>query len=230
MRARMSGAPPAGTPTIKCTGRVGYVCALAMRETAGRAAAPAARCRNDLRGSFRFAIASPQGQRPRRVEYSVMMDETFLPADGMFAARRNDRKLGTSRWQLGQNVTSISRVGGRGIAKVFVAGARGRFMARCGAILPDGRGCFRRHTFRACGKVARLLGTHNGLAVRPQISAASIMSLRHLWRNPFNLVVAERGVFLANGDSSPRSWRIGPCLCLIKGLELYHDDARGRWW
>jgi len=24
-----------------------------------------------------------------------------MPADGMFAARRNDREFGTSRWQLG---------------------------------------------------------------------------------------------------------------------------------
>src|SRR5262245_2025541 len=34
------------------TGRVGYACAFAIRDTAGSAAAPAARCRNCRRGSF----------------------------------------------------------------------------------------------------------------------------------------------------------------------------------
>src|SRR5262249_45633778 len=45
--------PPAANPTMIRTGREGYACALAIRDTAGRAAAPTARCRNCLRwGSF----------------------------------------------------------------------------------------------------------------------------------------------------------------------------------
>src|SRR5262245_65611967 len=48
----MSTPPPAGKPTIKRTGRVGYACAHAIRDRAGSAAAPAARCRNVRRGSF----------------------------------------------------------------------------------------------------------------------------------------------------------------------------------
>src|SRR5262245_30668123 len=51
-RATMSGPLPAGKPTIKCTGRAGYACALANRDTPGRAAAPATRRRNRRRGSF----------------------------------------------------------------------------------------------------------------------------------------------------------------------------------
>src|SRR5712672_684842 len=52
MRARMSDALPGGNPMIRRTGRVGYACALAIGGAYGRAAAPAARCRNCLRGSF----------------------------------------------------------------------------------------------------------------------------------------------------------------------------------
>src|ERR1017187_10234050 len=52
MRATMSAELPAGKPTNKRTGRVGYVCAHASRETAGSIAAPAAKCRNWRRGSF----------------------------------------------------------------------------------------------------------------------------------------------------------------------------------
>jgi hypothetical protein len=48
----MSGALPAGKPTIIRTGRVGYACAQEMPERAGSAAAPAASCKNLRRGSF----------------------------------------------------------------------------------------------------------------------------------------------------------------------------------
>src|SRR4029077_7066861 len=51
-RAIMSEALPAAWPTMIFTGRAGYACALAMRDTTGSAAAPAARCRNLRRESF----------------------------------------------------------------------------------------------------------------------------------------------------------------------------------
>src|SRR6516165_7197785 len=51
-RAVMSVGPPGGNPTIQRTGRVGYSSADAMRGSASDTAAPAARCRNCLRGSF----------------------------------------------------------------------------------------------------------------------------------------------------------------------------------
>jgi hypothetical protein len=38
-------------------GRDGYACALANQDAAGRAAAPAARCSNCLRGTFILALA-----------------------------------------------------------------------------------------------------------------------------------------------------------------------------
>src|SRR5262249_36930279 len=52
MRAMMSLGPPAAKETMKCTGRDGYVCACAIRDTAGSAPAPATRCKNLRRGSF----------------------------------------------------------------------------------------------------------------------------------------------------------------------------------
>src|SRR5262249_8374764 len=51
-RVKISVPPPGAYPTITRTGREGYACARAVRETAGSAAAPAARCRNRRRGSF----------------------------------------------------------------------------------------------------------------------------------------------------------------------------------
>jgi hypothetical protein len=48
----VTNAPPAAKPTIKRTGFVGYACARAIRDTAGSATAPAARCRNRRRGIF----------------------------------------------------------------------------------------------------------------------------------------------------------------------------------
>src|SRR5262245_36309481 len=50
----MSIWPPGGNGTIMRTGRDGKVCSHAIRDTAGSAAAPAARCRNCRRGSFIF--------------------------------------------------------------------------------------------------------------------------------------------------------------------------------
>src|SRR6516165_10830958 len=51
-RATTSAGPPAAKPTMMRTGRVGYACAHATRDTAGSAAAPAARRKNFRRGSF----------------------------------------------------------------------------------------------------------------------------------------------------------------------------------
>src|SRR5262249_45748348 len=51
-RARMSGKPPGAVAATMRTGRVGEACAGAMRDKAGSAAAPAARCKNVRRGSF----------------------------------------------------------------------------------------------------------------------------------------------------------------------------------
>jgi hypothetical protein len=53
--------PPAGNPPMIRTGRDGYVSGLARREMAGRAAAPAARCRNRRRGNL---MNSPTAPRP----------------------------------------------------------------------------------------------------------------------------------------------------------------------
>jgi hypothetical protein len=49
IRANTSTGPPAAYGTIMVIGRVGYACALAIRDTVGRAATPAARRRNCLR-------------------------------------------------------------------------------------------------------------------------------------------------------------------------------------
>src|SRR5215831_5881172 len=66
----MSLTPPAGNGTTKRTDRDGQVCALATRDKAGSAAAPAARCRNCRRGSFtvpslfRFDVGRPDDLAP----------------------------------------------------------------------------------------------------------------------------------------------------------------------
>src|SRR5262245_55518565 len=52
MRAVTSVTPPAAKGTIIVIGRDGYVWALAICNTIGSAAAPAARCRNCRRGSI----------------------------------------------------------------------------------------------------------------------------------------------------------------------------------
>src|SRR5262245_58427588 len=57
MRATMSLGPPAAKETIQCTGRDGYTSAHATCDTAGSAAAPTARCRNCLRGSFMASLS-----------------------------------------------------------------------------------------------------------------------------------------------------------------------------
>src|SRR4051812_25818581 len=44
-----------------------------------------------------------------------------MPADSVYAAYCNDRDFGTSRWQLGSDATSASRVSGRGVATFFFA-------------------------------------------------------------------------------------------------------------
>src|SRR5262245_63198135 len=67
----MSVAPPAAKGTMMRTGRAGYACAQAKRDTVGSAAAPAARCRKYLRwGSFisdlpgiRATVGFPQSLR-----------------------------------------------------------------------------------------------------------------------------------------------------------------------
>jgi hypothetical protein len=46
---RFDGTPTSGKPTTMRTVRLGYPCASAIREMAGSAAAPAARCRNRRR-------------------------------------------------------------------------------------------------------------------------------------------------------------------------------------
>src|SRR6516164_10863962 len=51
-RPSTSVSPPGAKGTIIVIGRDGYVCALAIRQTAGSAAAPAARHRNFLRGNL----------------------------------------------------------------------------------------------------------------------------------------------------------------------------------
>src|SRR6516164_1521671 len=51
-RPSTSVSPPGAKGTIIVIGRDGYVCALAIRETAGSAAAPAVRHRNFLRGNL----------------------------------------------------------------------------------------------------------------------------------------------------------------------------------
>ena len=50
-------------------GRDGYVCALATRKTAGSAAAPAARCRNRLRGSFILVPIDDRTMRDARAAH-----------------------------------------------------------------------------------------------------------------------------------------------------------------
>src|SRR6266542_3554843 len=60
----MSVAPPGENPTMTRTGRVGYVCALAIRDTAESAAAPAARCRKFRRGSFIMLLPSNAKREP----------------------------------------------------------------------------------------------------------------------------------------------------------------------
>src|SRR6266446_1611747 len=67
-RATTSVGPPAANGTIMVIGRVGYVCALAMGETTGSAAAPAARWRICLRwGSFMMCPSMTFGDEISRI-------------------------------------------------------------------------------------------------------------------------------------------------------------------
>src|ERR1700676_5179937 len=72
-RARISDALPAGNPTMMRTDRVGYVSAFLLRETSGSAAAPDARCRNLLRGSF---MASSRAFEPASKSIARRIDQT----------------------------------------------------------------------------------------------------------------------------------------------------------
>src|SRR6266487_4968105 len=64
MRATTSVPPPAAKGTTRVIGCVGQVCALAIRDTAGSAAAPAARCRKFRRGSFIMLLPSNAKREP----------------------------------------------------------------------------------------------------------------------------------------------------------------------
>jgi hypothetical protein len=56
-------APPAVRPTMMRTGRIGYACARAIRDTAGNTAAPAARCRTVFNHVFgtKFRVVEGYG-------------------------------------------------------------------------------------------------------------------------------------------------------------------------
>ena len=90
-RAMMSTAPPGANPTMMRTGLAGYVCALAMRDTAVSAAAPVVRCRNCLRwGSFMMVAPetskSPADGGPERLSLRFPKCE---PAGGIRAPTYN---------------------------------------------------------------------------------------------------------------------------------------------
>src|SRR5262245_22158808 len=61
-RAKISVGPPAAYGTSIRTGRVGYACAIAKRETAGSAAQPAVRCKNCLRLGFIIYLPMDQSR------------------------------------------------------------------------------------------------------------------------------------------------------------------------
>src|ERR1043166_822908 len=81
MRATTSLAPPAANGTLKATGRGGKACALAICETAGSAAAPAARRRNFRRDGF-IPVS------PRRVAIPCLNRERCDVADCHIASSR----------------------------------------------------------------------------------------------------------------------------------------------
>src|ERR1700688_1175493 len=62
------------------TGRDGYVCACARRDSVGSAAAPAAKCRNLRRGSF---IKSSLRRRAKRVDAQYVNEKTGMPTAPM---------------------------------------------------------------------------------------------------------------------------------------------------
>jgi hypothetical protein len=63
------------------TGRVGYDCALAMREKAGRAAAPAARWKNSRRGSFTVGLLTNRSaaRSAARAEFKIDFQNACPP-------------------------------------------------------------------------------------------------------------------------------------------------------
>src|SRR5712671_4159584 len=100
MRVSVSVPLPGPKGTMILTGLVGKACARAIRDAAGSAAAPAARCRNCRRGSFTIVMGQPlHVSAQRRVQEMQCLTE-ILPADGPLAARCNHRDFGTSRLQL----------------------------------------------------------------------------------------------------------------------------------
>src|ERR1700688_1989058 len=62
------------------TGRDGYVCACARRDSVGSAAAPAAKCRNLRRGSF---TNSSLRRRAKRVDARYVNEKTGMPTAPM---------------------------------------------------------------------------------------------------------------------------------------------------
>src|SRR5262245_45398086 len=85
IRATVSFGPPAVNETIQWTGRVGYPCAQVMRDTAGSAAAPAARCRNCLRGSFiESSLHSGDDPCPASLRLDVRGPDHLAPLLGLF--------------------------------------------------------------------------------------------------------------------------------------------------
>src|SRR5262245_43057080 len=101
IRALTSVDPPAANGTTIVTGRVGKACAHATRETAGSAAAPAARCRNCRRGSFTLNPPSPftsfdhlVGESEQFVRYGEAEHPGRLVIDDQFElARLHNRQV-----------------------------------------------------------------------------------------------------------------------------------------
>src|SRR6266702_5520560 len=83
-RANTSVGPPGANGTTMRTGRVGQACDHAIRDTAGSAAAPAARCKNFRRGSFIMCL--PAGSARKARECADILDADQMPADGMITA------------------------------------------------------------------------------------------------------------------------------------------------
>src|SRR5271156_6674502 len=98
MRSPISGELPAGKPMIMRTGRDGYVSARAIRDTAGIAAAPAARCRKRLRWE---SFINPSNQMRNIACQSLRLDASFADqlapllgfvGDQLFQVGRRSRK------------------------------------------------------------------------------------------------------------------------------------------
>src|SRR5437763_2743631 len=83
MRPSTSNAPPAANGTTIVRGRVGHSCAPAMREAIGSAAAPAARRRKRLRGSF--MLDGLEHIRRMQLLTRTNVDLSCSPAGGIVA-------------------------------------------------------------------------------------------------------------------------------------------------